>query len=89
MDFKTGRPPRDPSEIPEHHLKQLAIYRALLLDLYPEREVEAMVVWTALPQAVDHSAPPARRGPGRDHPAVTPGLSPMCCLENGGGCDHS
>jgi ATP-dependent helicase/nuclease subunit A len=52
MDFKTGRPPRDPAFIPEHHLKQLAIYRALLLDLYPEREVEALVVWTALPAAV-------------------------------------
>ncbi len=58
MDFKTGRPPRDPSEIPEHHLKQLAIYRALLLDLYPDREVAAMVVWTALPQAV--TIPPRR-----------------------------
>ncbi len=52
MDFKTGRPPRDPADVPGHHLKQLAIYRALLLDLYPDREVEAMVVWTALPRAV-------------------------------------
>ncbi len=52
MDFKTGRPPRDPASVPDHHLKQLAIYRALLADLYPDREIEALVVWTALPRAV-------------------------------------
>ncbi len=52
MDFKTGRPPRDPAAVPDGHLKQLAVYRALLADLYPEREIEAVVVWTALPEAV-------------------------------------
>ncbi len=52
MDFKTSRPPRDPAAVPDSHLKQLAIYRALLADLYPERKVEALVVWTALPRAV-------------------------------------
>jgi ATP-dependent helicase/nuclease subunit A len=52
MDFKTGRPPRDPADVPERHLKQLAIYQALLADLYPGRAIEAAVVWTALPAAV-------------------------------------
>jgi len=58
MDFKTGRPPRDPADIPARHLTQLAIYRALLTDLYPEREIAAVVVWTALPAAV--TVPPER-----------------------------
>ena len=58
MDFKTGRPPRDPEAVPEHHLRQLAIYRALLADLYPERTIDAVIVWTALPAAV--SIPPGK-----------------------------
>jgi ATP-dependent helicase/nuclease subunit A len=52
VDFKTGRPPRDPADVPERHLRQLAIYEALLRDLYPERDIRSVVVWTALPLAV-------------------------------------
>jgi ATP-dependent helicase/nuclease subunit A len=46
VDFKTGRPPTDPRQVPDAHLRQLAVYRALLADLYPDREVVAAVVWT-------------------------------------------
>jgi ATP-dependent helicase/nuclease subunit A len=52
VDFKTGRPPRNPEDVPEHHLQQLAIYDALLRDLYPGREVQSAVIWTALPAIV-------------------------------------
>jgi ATP-dependent helicase/nuclease subunit A len=52
VDYKTGRPPRDPSKVPDHHLKQLAVYEALLRDLYPERAIVTAVVWTALPEIV-------------------------------------
>jgi len=52
MDFKTGRPPADPRDVPDRHVRQLAVYEALLRDLYPQRQVRAVVVWTALPGAV-------------------------------------
>lgn len=42
-DFKTGRrPPEGPRAT---HLAQLALYRALLAGLYPDRPVEALLVW--------------------------------------------
>ncbi len=49
VDYKTGRPPRDPAEIPDNHLRQLAIYEALLRDLYPDRTLTTAIIWTALP----------------------------------------
>jgi ATP-dependent helicase/nuclease subunit A len=52
MDYKTGRPPRDPSDVPENHLRQLAIYEALLRDLYPDRVITTAIIWTALPALV-------------------------------------
>jgi ATP-dependent helicase/nuclease subunit A len=58
MDYKTGRPPRDPADVPENHLSQLAIYEALLRDLYPERTIATAIIWTALPALV--VVPPAR-----------------------------
>ncbi|MGL5115012.1 MAG: 3'-5' exonuclease, partial [Beijerinckiaceae bacterium] len=33
-DFKTGNPPADLQAVPSAHLRQLAVYRALLIDLY-------------------------------------------------------
>jgi ATP-dependent helicase/nuclease subunit A len=52
MDYKTGRPPHDPSNVPENHLRQLAIYEALLRDLYPDRIITTAIIWTALPALV-------------------------------------
>ena len=52
VDFKTGRPPSDPAQIPVDHLQQLAIYEALLGDLYPDRAVVTAIIWTALPEIV-------------------------------------
>ncbi|MFM9974445.1 MAG: 3'-5' exonuclease, partial [Beijerinckiaceae bacterium] len=49
VDYKTGRPPRDTDDVPKSHLAQIAVYDALLRDLYPGRTVEAAIVWTALP----------------------------------------
>ncbi len=50
IDYKTGRPPRDPSDVPDTHLRQLAVYEALLCDLYPDRTILTAVVWTAIPE---------------------------------------
>jgi ATP-dependent helicase/nuclease subunit A len=49
VDFKTGHPPRDITDVPENHLRQLAVYQALLRDIYPDRRVTAAVIWTNLP----------------------------------------
>ncbi|MGL5115323.1 MAG: hypothetical protein ACRC7C_08360, partial [Beijerinckiaceae bacterium] len=45
-DFKTGNPPADLQAVPSAHLRQLAVYRALLIDLYGDRPVLAAVIWT-------------------------------------------
>jgi ATP-dependent helicase/nuclease subunit A len=52
IDYKTGRPPKDPQLVPQSHVKQLAIYEALLCKLYPDRAIVTAVVWTALPALV-------------------------------------
>lgn len=47
-DFKTtARPPRDVEAIPETTLAQLAVYRALIGQIYPGRSVRALLVYTA------------------------------------------
>jgi ATP-dependent helicase/nuclease subunit A len=47
-DFKTAaRPPATPEAIPPTTLAQLAVYRALVRSIYPERAVRALVIYTA------------------------------------------
>ncbi|MGE3147446.1 MAG: double-strand break repair helicase AddA [Pseudorhodoplanes sp.] len=46
-DYKTNRPaPRDLSETPRSYIRQLALYRAILRQLYPNRAVKAALIWT-------------------------------------------
>ena len=52
VDYKTGRPPQDPAIVPENHLRQLAVYEALLSDLYPGRRITTAIIWTVLPEIV-------------------------------------
>ena len=52
VDFKTGRPPANPQDVPTQHLAQMAVYDALLRDLYPGREIVSAIIWTALPAIV-------------------------------------
>lgn len=55
-DFKTTRtPPGSVAETPKAYLRQLALYRALLLKLYPERRVRAALVWTETPEMMELS----------------------------------
>ncbi|HRK24067.1 MAG TPA: PD-(D/E)XK nuclease family protein, partial [Beijerinckiaceae bacterium] len=44
VDFKTGRPPPAGAAMPGH-IVQLALYAALLAQLYPDRRIEAALVW--------------------------------------------
>ncbi|WP_348253278.1 PD-(D/E)XK nuclease family protein, partial [Salmonella enterica] len=59
IDYKTNRPaPARVEDADPAYLLQLAVYAAILRDLYPGRAVEAALVWTdgprlmAVPQAL-------------------------------------
>jgi ATP-dependent helicase/nuclease subunit A len=56
-DFKTNRPPpRRIEEVPPSYVRQLALYRALLMKLYPDRPVRAALIWTEAPDLMELSA---------------------------------
>jgi ATP-dependent helicase/nuclease subunit A len=47
VDFKTNRPsPDDPSRIPEEYRAQMALYKALLSELYPQKTIRTALLWT-------------------------------------------
>jgi len=49
-DFKTGRrAPASPDAIPSAHVRQMAAYRAALQVIFPDRRVEAALLYTAVP----------------------------------------
>jgi len=53
VDYKTNRPaPAGAADLPEAHLTQMAIYRRLLGAIYPDRTVEAALVYTETPLIV-------------------------------------
>jgi ATP-dependent helicase/nuclease subunit A len=57
-DFKTGRrAPANLADIPAAHLRQMAAYRAALRIIFPDRRVEAALLYTAAP--VLHPLPDA------------------------------
>ncbi len=57
-DFKTGRAaPAAEADIPAAHLRQMAAYRAALRVIFPDRPVEAALLYTAAP--VLHALPDA------------------------------
>jgi ATP-dependent helicase/nuclease subunit A len=56
-DYKTNRPaPRALAEVPPGYVRQLAIYRAVLMKLYPDRPVRAVLIWTDVPDLMELSA---------------------------------
>jgi ATP-dependent helicase/nuclease subunit A len=53
-DYKTNRPaPRRLEDVPDSYLAQLALYRAVLARLYPDRAVRAVLVWTDVPDFME------------------------------------
>jgi ATP-dependent helicase/nuclease subunit A len=55
-DFKTNRePPRRSEDAPVAYVRQLALYRALLRKLYPDRPVRAALIWTEVPDLMELS----------------------------------
>ena len=57
VDFKTNHaPPKLAAEAPRTYLRQLALYRAVLQKLYPQRPVRAALLWTERPELMEISA---------------------------------
>jgi ATP-dependent helicase/nuclease subunit A len=58
VDFKTNHaPPKTAAEAPAGYVRQLALYRAVLAKLYPQRPVRAALLWTETPEMMEISAP--------------------------------
>jgi ATP-dependent helicase/nuclease subunit A len=57
-DYKTNHPaPRRPEDVPDPYLAQLALYRAVLVRLYPGRAVRCVLVWTDRPDFMEIPVP--------------------------------
>jgi ATP-dependent helicase/nuclease subunit A len=55
-DFKTNRPaPRNLEEVPSSYVRQLALYRAVLGNLYQDRSIRAALIWTEVPDLMEVS----------------------------------
>ncbi|HTT49630.1 MAG TPA: double-strand break repair helicase AddA [Pseudolabrys sp.] len=53
-DFKTNRPaPRRIEDVPPSYVRQLALYRAVLAKLYPDKSVRAALIWTEVPDLME------------------------------------
>jgi ATP-dependent helicase/nuclease subunit A len=58
VDFKTNHaPPRLAADAPPAYVRQLALYRAVLGKLYPQRMIRAVLLWTETPELMEISAP--------------------------------
>ncbi|MDB5517936.1 MAG: helicase/exodeoxyribonuclease subunit [Tardiphaga sp.] len=56
--YKTNHaPPRSVAQAPPAYVRQLALYRAVLAKLYPDRPVRAALLWTETPEMMEISAP--------------------------------
>jgi ATP-dependent helicase/nuclease subunit A len=54
VDFKTNHaPPVLPAESPTSYVRQLALYRAVLEKLYPQRAIRAALLWTETPELME------------------------------------
>jgi ATP-dependent helicase/nuclease subunit A len=57
VDFKTNlAPPAAAADAPAAYVRQLALYRAVLRQLYPTRLVRAALLWTEAPELMEISA---------------------------------
>lgn len=51
VDYKTNRPPPERAEDTDPaYLEQMALYRALLQQIFPDRPVQAALLWTYAPR---------------------------------------
>jgi ATP-dependent helicase/nuclease subunit A len=58
VDYKTNHaPPAHAKDAPSAYIRQLALYRAVLANLYPGRTVRAALAWTETIEIMEISAP--------------------------------
>jgi len=58
VDFKTNQAaPRSAAEAPAAYVRQLALYRAVLARLYPQKPIRAVLLWTEALEYMEISAP--------------------------------
>jgi ATP-dependent helicase/nuclease subunit A len=58
VDFKTNHaPPTLAKDAPRGYVRQLALYRAVLRKLYPQKPVRAALLWTETPELMEISTP--------------------------------
>src|SRR6185437_2705755 len=54
VDLKTNQsPPETAAEAPSAYVRQLALYRALLARLYPQRAIRTALLWTEAPELME------------------------------------
>jgi ATP-dependent helicase/nuclease subunit A len=54
IDFKTNRPPpARVQDVPGAYLRQMAAYRVLLSDIYPDRSIRCALLWTDGPNLME------------------------------------
>ncbi len=74
IDFKTNRPPPGRVEdVPVGYLRQMAAYRVLLGDIYPDRPIRCALLWTDGPDLMTLPDDLLRLSAGLGAP-VSPGL---------------
>ncbi len=57
VDYKTNRPPPEQTAgVALAYRRQLALYRALLSEIYPSHTVRAFLLWTATPMLMEIDA---------------------------------
>jgi ATP-dependent helicase/nuclease subunit A len=56
VDYKTNQAPPG-ADAPSGYVRQLALYRAVLQKLYPQRPVRAALLWTETTELMEISAP--------------------------------
>jgi ATP-dependent helicase/nuclease subunit A len=55
-DYKTNRPaPTRIDNVPPAYVRQLALYRALLRQIYPQKKIRAALLWTETPELMELS----------------------------------
>jgi ATP-dependent helicase/nuclease subunit A len=54
VDYKTNRPPpKSPEEVAPLYRRQLAAYRAALLQLFPDKHIRTALLWTDVPDLME------------------------------------
>jgi len=54
VDYKSNRPPPlNPSDVPEIYWRQMAAYRAVIAEIYPDRAIRCALLWTDGPRLME------------------------------------